>query len=141
VKLGFTGTHQGMTDRQRWAFRMLLGTLGVSELHHGDCVGADEQADEDVKKLMVVDVYAHPPSDSKLRAYCKPPTIVMPPKPYLMRNKDIVKAGVDGLVATPKDFVKPKSLRGQGTWTTIGYAEKAKRQIWIVWPDGTVAVR
>ena len=59
------------------------------------------------------------------------------PKPYLKRNHDIVAAGVDGLIAAPKDFVQPASLRGQGTWTTIGYARKAGRRIWIVWPDGT----
>jgi hypothetical protein len=45
-----------------------------------------------------------------------------------------------GHVDAPKDFVEPASKRGQGTWTTIGYARQAKRRIWIVLPDGRVKV-
>lgn len=138
MKLGFTGTQRGMTGRQRASFRLLLVDLNVSELHHGDCVGADEEADADAKRMMIVKVVAHPPDDDKLRAFCGAPTVVLPPKPYLKRNQDIVDAGLDGLVATPKDSAKPNSLRGQGTWTTIGYALKANRPVWIVYPDGKV---
>jgi len=123
-----------MTQRQRATVRYLFYELQVTELHHGDCVGSDAE----VHKLAVemhVRTVAHPPTDSKLRAYCNA-NEVRTTFPYLERNRTIV-LNTDGLIATPKDFKRPKNLRGQGTWTTIGYAEQAGRRVWIVFPDGT----
>lgn len=136
MTVGFTGTSRGMTQRQRAAVRRLLLELHVTELHHGDCVGADAQVDADANRRGIA-VYAHPPINAKLRAFCGSPTIVLPPKPYLKRNWSIVYDG-EGLIAAPKDAVQPKSLRGQGTWTTIGYARKAGRRIYLVLPNGNV---
>lgn len=138
MTLGFTGTSRGMTLKQTNTVRALMNTLGVTVLHHGDCVGADAQAHA-IATVAVepAEVVIHPPSDNKLRAFCSSP-MICPPKPYLKRNRDIVAEGVDGLIAAPKDFVQPASLRGQGTWTTIGYARQAGRKIWIVFPDGTI---
>lgn len=133
---GFTGTHFGWTQRQRETVRYLFRELQLTELHHGDCVGSDAQADREAHACGAA-VYAHPPSDPKLRAFCKSPTVVLPPKPYLKRDRDIVAAGTDGLIATPRQMQEPASKRGEGTWTTIGYARQAKRHIWIVFPDGT----
>ena len=134
MTLGFTGTQRGMAQRQRATVRYLFKELQLTELHHGDCVGADEEANDDAHGMGAT-VCVHPPIDPKKRAYCRGK--VHQAKPYLERNKDIVAAGVDGLIAAPKDFVRPASLRGQGTWTTIGYALKAGRRVWIVAPDGT----
>lgn len=136
--VGFTGTSKGMTQRQRATLRYLLNELQVTELHHGDCVGADAEAHTDAAR-MGIELVVHPPTDNKLRAFCdySLPNTLLPAKPYLLRNRDIVAAGVDGLIAAPKDFVAPVSLRGQGTWTTIGYARQAGRRIWVVVPDGT----
>ena len=134
---GFTGTSKGMTQKQRATFRYLLNELQVTILHHGDCVGADAQAHVDAMARGCVIV--HPPTDDKLRAYCDSPNrcVVRKPKGYLARNRDIVREGVDGLLATPKDFICPSNLRGQGTWTTIGYGRKFGRPIHIIFPDGT----
>ena len=137
--LGFTGTSKGMTQRQAATVHYLFGELKLTVLHHGDCVGADAQADRIVRRMGGILIVIHPPSDEKVRSFCNgvPPHAVREEKPYLARNRDIVAEGVDGLIAAPKDFVQPKSLRGQGTWTTVGYARKAGRRIWIVFPDGT----
>lgn len=132
--LGFTGTQEGMRPRQLKAVRQLL--YNCTELHLGDCVGADAEAHAIAAETGTKTV-GHLPSNGGRRAFLYYDE-EREPKPYLARNKDIVAEGVDGLIAAPKDFVQPTNLRGQGTWTTIGYARKAGRRIWIVWPDGHV---
>lgn len=131
--LGFTGTQRGMTERQRATVLYLFNELQLAVLHHGDCVGADAQA----HKLAIVlnaRIVLHPPNDDKLRAFCGQANGVHPPKPYLARNRDIVREAHDGLVAAPKGASEePRS----GTWATVRYARKACRKIWIVLPDGT----
>ena len=138
--LGFTGTSKGMTQRQRATVRYLLGELQVTELHHGDCVGADAEVHELGRELSLR-VIVHPPSDSKHRAFCglngRSLNYILDPRPYLVRNRDIVAASIDGIIGAPKDFIQPKSLRRQGTWTTVGYARQAGRHLWLVFPDGT----
>lgn len=140
MTLGFTGTSKGMTQRQRATVRYLFSELKLTELHHGDCIGADAEVHRDVTEVYVdIEVVVHPPTTGVKRAFCAPRrnVYVLDPKPYLKRNRDIVKAAVDGVIAAPKDFVQPKNLRGQGTWTTISYARQAKRRLWVVFPDGT----
>jgi hypothetical protein len=135
---GFTGTKRGMAQRQRATYRYLLRELNVRVLHHGDCIGADAEADKDARRHGA-QIVIHPPSDPKLRAFCdwSLPHEARPPRPYLERNKDIVAEAVDGLLAAPRQMVEPANLRGEGTWTTVGYARRAGRRTWIIWPDGT----
>lgn len=136
---GFTGTEEGMTLKQRQAVLTLFRDLQLTELHHGDCIGADYEADTLACEFTSAAIVVHPPSDSKKRAYCSGPRHeVLPPKPYLKRNWSIVYGGLHGLIATPRQAVEPSFLRGQGTWTTIKYARKAGRSLWIVRPDGTI---
>lgn len=134
--LGFTGTSKGMTQRQHAAVRYLFEELQLTTLHHGDCVEADAAVHRDAV-AMGVKVVVHPPTDAKLRAFCVSGgvnTVILPGRPYLKRNRDIVAAGVDGLVAAPnRDFEVLRS----GTWSTVRVARKMKRRIWIVFPDGT----
>lgn len=134
--LGFTGTSHGMAPRQRESVRQLL--WNVTKLHLGDCVGADAEAHEEATALGILTV-GHPPDNGVRRAFCVYDE-EREPKPYLVRNRNIVAEGVDGLIAAPRSFVEPASLRGEGTWTTVGYARKAGRKIWIVKPDGSVSV-
>src|SRR6266851_3665315 len=118
-----------MTQRQRATVRYLFHELQVTELHHGDCVGSDAEADK-LALEMHARIVLHPPTDGKYRAYCNAGREGITAYelrlalPYLERNREIVREGVDGLIATPKDFTRPTHLRGQGTWTTIGYAEQ-----------------
>jgi hypothetical protein len=55
--------------------------------------------------------------------------------PPLERNKHIVIAAIDGLIATPKTIAE--EVRS-GTWTTVRYARTLNRDIHIVLPDGKV---
>lgn len=132
--IGFTGTHLGMAARQIKSVRQLLHN--VQALHLGDCIGADAEAHAEAVRIGIT-THGHPPTNSSRRAFCEY-EVEYPAKPYLDRNLDIVKAGVDGLIAAPKGFVEPLSKRGQGTWTTIGYARQTGRHIWIVLPDGQI---
>jgi hypothetical protein len=132
MKLGFTGARKGMTAQQQSAIEVLVADPVVTIVHHGDCVGADaEFHDAAVKydKYVVV----HPPSDSKLRAWCQGDE-VRHPRPYLERNRRIVDS-VDLLVATPNS---DEEQERSGTWATIRYARKVGRPVKIVWRDGRV---
>jgi len=133
MRVGFTGTQDGMTDAQKETVRNIVLAY-VSEFDHGDCVGADADAHDIVADEFGLDPWIHPPSNSYKRAW-KKSSRVLAPKPYLERNHDIVDA-TEALIATPKEF--EEQLRS-GTWATVRYARKKKRRIWLVLPDGTVA--
>ena len=56
------------------------------------------------------------------------------PRPYLSRNKDIVRE-TDMLIATPAEA---EEQRRSGTWSTIRFARKLGKPVFVIWPDGTV---
>lgn len=139
LHVGFTGTRKGMTTAQEQKVSELFygtrfGDEDVVFLHHGDCYGADAQAD---KLAAQHDMYVilHPCDIQAARAYCYGPHIVREhgvAKP-LVRNHDIVDMSKI-LVATPSGFEEEKR---SGTWATIRYAWKKKKVVVVVWPDGT----
>jgi hypothetical protein len=142
VSIGFTGTAEGATtwqmDALAHAFAMLQKSgAQLESFHHGDCVGADEQAHK-VACTFQFHITIHPPLNDKKRANCVG-DIILPEKDYIERNHDIVDAS-DVMFATPKS--KDEELRS-GTWTTIRYAQKqvlkagSNKRLIIIWPDGT----
>ena len=134
MRVGFTGTAQGLTDIQFQSLGLLLQELkknGATELHHGCCIGADYAAHE-IGQALGYEIVKHPPDNTSKMAECIGGT-EWRPKPYLDRNHDIVDATVM-LVATPKE--RYEQLRS-GTWATVRYATKRNRPITFVWPDGS----
>jgi hypothetical protein len=130
---GMTGTSTGMTDPQKLRAYKLFKYYGITELHHGDCIGADEQCHR-IAVRMKMKIVIHPPTDDKKRAHCKlGHPIILKPKPYLVRNKDIVDSSYL-MFAFPKE--EKEQLRS-GTWATIRYAKKQNKPLIIVFPDGT----
>lgn len=130
MKIGFTGTQAGMTQQQTDGVHDLIRRFRTAEFHHGDCIGADQQAHHEAMTLgcrLVV----HPPTNESKRAFC--PGEIRVAKPYLDRNHDIVDE-TDILIAAPKE--KTEQLRS-GTWATIRYARKLGHSVYIVYPDGT----
>jgi hypothetical protein len=137
---GFTGTREGTTNEQIQALGRWLLQHKPGVIHHGACVGADEEAVRLIKATpqLGATVIAHPPlepalvsekaiglSDGKWR-----------PKTYLERNHDIVDAA-DVLLACPK---APETQRS-GTWATIRYAERLEKKVVLFWPSGSIEVR
>jgi hypothetical protein len=138
IRVGFTGTQQGMTDEQKAAVDHLMGLLTTDavEVHHGDCVGADADM-HDIAENYCADVVIHPPDNDSKRAFCTGGEM-REPKPYLARNRDIVDE-TEVLIACPYGEERQRS----GTWSTVRYARSkiydAKRQkIFIITPHGTI---
>lgn len=134
LHIGFTGTQHGCTPEQFQALREALLALqrrGFTHLHHGDCIGADSEADSLANELGLI-VARHPPENSTKRAFCNS-ALCFPPKPYLERNHDIVDvSGI--LVACPKGMSEE---RRSGTWATVRYAKRNQIPVLFVWPDGS----
>ena len=115
MKIGFTGTREGMSAAQREQLVLVLMALAHApaecrpEFHHGGAVGADAEADETAAREGYA-VVVHP---------CSP---VLPP---LTRNRNIV-AECDVLVAAPRS--DKEELRS-GTWATVRYARQAGKPV------------
>lgn len=133
--VGFTGTRKGMSIKQLSTFLHLMEakSSGWTDpqpvLHHGDCVGADQQADGIATQLGWY-VVVHPPLDRRYRAYCQNPIMcgeVLPQKEYIARNHDIVDA-CEFVVAAPRG---PETTRS-GTWATIRYAKSIGKHVIIL---------
>lgn len=145
ASVGFTGTRHGMNIVQRNEVRKWLrdwfATHGVDYVHHGDCVGADEGFHYISLGIGVGGVVVHPPTNESARAFV--PAVegkveILPPKPFLDRNKDIVMQ-TNILLAAPRERVEPRPARGQGTWSTVRYGrEMSMSGVVIFWPDGRV---
>ncbi len=136
--LGFTGTRDGTTPCQRDALRRLLLELDPAEVHHGLCLGADEDFARVCHALwgMAVTQKGHPCDLERWRsddacAFCEE---VFQPAPPLDRNRRIVER-TEALVACPGGF---EEERRSGTWATIRAARKLGRPVAIIWPDGRV---
>jgi len=137
--LGFTGTQLGMTKKQQRTLKRKLvqwsSVYSELEIHHGDCIGADEQfhnicIDYWPHSLKIV---IHPPLKDSKRAFCSytGKLEVKEPKDYLLRNHDIVDAS-DHMVAAPKTLTE--ELRS-GTWATIRYSRKINKPGSILKPE------
>jgi hypothetical protein len=128
-KIGFTGTRHGMTDAQKKAVKDFLSSQKFNEFHHGDCIGSDKDANDIVDEFRAegkkVKIVGHPPTYNKYRAYCKC-DILLAKYDYLTRNQHIVDTA-DILVATPDT----KERLHSGTWSTIRYARKKDKKIFI----------
>lgn len=129
MNVGFTGTRKGMTARQLLDLDAVLRSFNPpGEFHHGDCVGADDQAATIARQAGFV-IVCHPPADPRLRAF-HPYDRTLPTKGHLARNRDIVDScGV--LIAAPAEAHEQPF---GGTWYTIRYARGVRRDTRILTP-------
>jgi len=139
IRIGFTGSRHGASEHQRKGIRDLLAhyvRAGGFELHHGDCLGADADADEIARELGElypgrVRIVVHPPTSPSWRAWTKGDEN-RPPRGYFERNRAIVDE-TELVLACPLDdreVVNGKPSRG-GTWWTVRYARE-RRVPWLV---------
>jgi len=128
MKVGFTGTQEGMTTKQKLAVRKWLSEHEVTEGHHGDCIGSD--ADFHVICISLgIRVVVHPPINPSKRAF-KRGCAEKPAKPYMQRNDDIID-DTDIMLATPSTMME--ELRS-GTWSTVRHARKKGKEVVMVFP-------
>ena len=128
--VGFTGSRLGMTHKQIAEVIERLEEYKPDYVRHGDCLGADAQFHDLCLAYGKCQIVIHPPTNTSMRAYCKGAHVMVEPKPYLGRNRDIV-IGSHILIACP--FTEVEELRS-GTWSTIRYAEKTGTEIIIIFP-------
>ncbi|KKK74484.1 hypothetical protein LCGC14_2883340, partial [marine sediment metagenome] len=104
MKIGFTGTQQGMTVYQQSEVRQLLESMRhqkITAIHHGGCIGADSQFHYVCHAMMLVTPTIHPASDvGPDKVGIGDYAIVLHAEPALKRNRTIVDS-VDVLIATP----------------------------------------
>ena len=142
MKIGFTGTRDGMTPAQISTMAILFYELKMTELHHGDCVGADHNAHMLVcTRFPECLVHIYPPvqQDKRAMSHVETPCALIefhPLKEYLERDRDIVDA-CDCLIAAPKT---EGEVRQSGTWYTIRYGWKSKKNVFVIAPDGTISI-
>ena len=132
--VGFTGTQHGMNALQKLMFVGVLARLCPTEFHHGDCIGADAEADalvrEHAPKCFIV---IHPPINPRMRAF-RVPNAARKPKDYLKRNRDIVTE-CSVIIACPRE-AQEKDLYRSGTWSTVREARRQKKRCMVITPDG-----
>lgn len=122
MKVGFTGTRDGMTQRQKEALVLKLMELGPTEFHHGDCKGADEEAHDIVREFFPdCKITVWPPRIAFQRAY-KTGDVMMGEMDYIPRDEKIVDS-TEVLVGAPRvtDYEEKRS----GSWYTIRYARRS----------------
>jgi hypothetical protein len=124
MKIGFTGSREGMSNKQKEQFVLLLQDMGMTEFHHGDCEGADAEAHDIVREFFPdVRIVVHPPFKSSKRAY-KNGDEIREPDDYLPRDERIVNETMF-LFGAPKSNIE---LKRSGTWYTIRYARRKDKQ-------------
>lgn len=110
------------------------GGLEVSA-HHGDCRGADFQFHRLIRAEFERSwVVIHPPTDNRWRAWCQGDEY-RTPADFLIRDDRMVEE-VDLLIATPNSYIE--QWRGSGTWATIRYAQRRRKPLLKIFPDGRV---
>jgi len=136
--VGFTGTRRGMLSRQRQSIEVLLKLLQPKEVHHGDCVGADEQFHR-IAQDLGLRIIIHPPDNPKLQAQCmidNERSFRLFPRPYMDRNRDIVMAS-DIVLAAPAE----EEVQRSGTWMTVRTAKGMSKHVIVVYPEGYLEFR
>jgi hypothetical protein len=123
MKIGFTGSREGMSQHQKEQFVLKMFQLLPDEFHHGDCEGADAEAHDIVREFLPkVKIVVYPPLSFRHRAM-KQGDVIMEPEGYIKRDYRIVDS-TDYLIGAPKTDME--QIRS-GSWTTIRYARKTSK--------------
>jgi hypothetical protein len=128
MKVGFTGTRKGLSEKQKELLKDFFINNNITELHHGDALGADTEAHN-----IFISIYPNAkvvlyPSDLE-RANNKATNLVeYRPTPPLKRNEDIVR-NCNLLIVCPKS---EKEEKRSGTWATYRHAKSINKPIKIL---------
>ena len=128
MKIGVTGTREGMTKLQKRLVTEYLIEIDGDEHHHGDCIGVDREVAV-IARSLGYRIIAHPPNKKALQAFY-PSDETRPERPYLVRNKIIVDETNILLVVPLQDRHQPKG----GTWYTHDYARQKGKPLIVFYP-------
>jgi hypothetical protein len=131
IRIGFTGTQHGMNDTQIDKLASMLKEVNssfvITEAHHGDCIGADAEFHNLVRRINPnIKIIGHPGCDKngeRPKAANKECDELRPVLPYLDRNRVIVNS-VDSMFVAPKEMKEVKMF--SGTWYTWRYAKQVQ---------------
>lgn len=134
LSIGFTGREMSR-QQDRWAQNLVAQLPPGSMIHHGGCVGADEDF-HCIARSAGHFVTVHPPAIPTLRMPHDPNAVWLDDKPDFDRDRDIVDA-VEWLIATPDG--PPRA--GSRTWYTVDYSLERGVPVSICYPNGRVEER
>lgn len=128
MKIGFTGTREGLSEYQRGELIDWLILLQPTEVYHGLCEGGDEEF-HDLVRILFPDtcrIIGHPPLNKKYYSHrvCDE---YRKEKDYISRNHDIVDES-DALIGCPKG----EEVLRSGTWATIRFCKKTGKECIII---------
>jgi hypothetical protein len=124
MKIGFTGSREGMSQHQKEQFVLLLQDFPMTEFHHGDCEGADAEAHDIVREFFPdVWIVVHPPLSDYRRAF-KEGDEIRERDDYLPRDERIVNE-TEYLFGAPLSDIEDKR---SGSWYTIRYARRKTKE-------------
>ena len=144
MKIGFTGTRSGMSDKQKKEVRRLLANILSTDeviLIHGGCVGADTDFHNIAREFgdsfyirVFPGHFKNDPKNTKYKGNYEDADEIKESQTHFKRNRDIVD-NCDLLIATPFhsnqiDFIEFKK---GGTKYTVDYAIKINRPIEIIY--------
>lgn len=132
--IGVTGTREGLSEAQTQWVNDFLDDNTTNVLHHGDCVGVDDQVANLFFEHHSAYIIAHPGKTCRCKAHCKVNDLIMHNSENLTRNRLIVQS-VELLLAFPLTETK---IRYSGTWYTVEYAKKINIPVFTVKPSGLV---
>jgi hypothetical protein len=139
IHIGITGSREGCSVTRLRELMDVMSEFAAPTyprlipdsvvFHFGDCTGVDFQGFH-LAKVLEFQTTAHPPTNPTWRAYCDADQ-VLPEKPYMERNRDIVNA-VSTLIVVPSgpEADNPRS----GTWATYRMAVKAGVETVVIEP-------
>ena len=129
MKIGITGTREGMTEWQAKEVHKVLSELRGDSFHHGDCRGVDVEAAAIAKSLGYT-IVCYPPKSAEEQGHFGG-DVVHEPAGYLERDRAIVDA-CDVLIVVPKQM--EWQSKG-GTWYTHDYAKRTNKPFSVIWPQ------
>ena len=132
MKVTFTGTRKGMTPFQRELVRRLLEQLKPEYAFHGDCIGADAEFHDEVRRLCQnCHIIGFPCHFDSQRAFKDCDSLELPAPP-LERNGRMVEEATVVIACPGEDHEVLRS----GTWATIRRARKCPtvRRYFVIGP-------
>ena len=147
MKIGFAGTLEGMTKRQKSAFLKIMRKFKLTydrvDLHIGNCPGADKDAlDIIFENNLAYSISYYPSKEPERTGFNlledfedvskKVRFKEMETKPHFERNRKIID-DVEAVIAVPKQEREEKDSE---TWAAIRYTKILKKRVFTIYPEG-----